>query len=374
MTKNALVIGGGVLGSMHAWRLQKRGWAVTQIDRDPEPRSASVRNFGLVWVGGRRAGAELSEALQARELWDELASEATHLSVRSNGSITIARTAHELAVLEQSMQLPDAGDRGWTFLDAQDVKKLNPALRGSFLAGLHCSLDAAVEPAHILGDMRKQLLKSEIYRWIPNTEILEVSERAGGVVAVDGLGKEYSADLVIVCPGADHSTLFGTELEAAPLRKVRLQMFSTEPLGEELTTSIADGDSFRYYPAYDVPALRELPPQSPVAAAARMQLLMVQRTDGSLTIGDTHEYDEPFDFALPEPEYDHLIEVASDILGRRLPKVSRRWAGVYSQETAGEVCHRNMISPRITVVTGPGGRGNSLSPAIAENTLRMLGI
>jgi glycine/D-amino acid oxidase-like deaminating enzyme len=130
----------------------------------------------------------------------------------------------------------------------------------------------------------------------------------------------------------------------------------------------------RYYPAYDVPALKELPPQQPIAVESKMQLLLVQRTDGTLTIGDTHEYDEPFDIALREPEYDYLIEVASDILGRPLPKVARRWDGVYSQRTDGAICERQKISNQIVVVTGPGGRGNSLSPVIAENTLRMLGL
>lgn len=374
MKNHALVIGGGVIGTMHAWRLQKRGWTVTQIDRDEAPRQASVRNFGLVWVGGRKAGAELDEALQARALWDELSADAPNLSFRANGSLTIARNEAEVKVMEQSMLLPDAEARGWSMLTAEEVKQVNPALRGKFLAGLYCTQDAAVEPSHVLTDIRAQLIENGNYNWVPNTQIIDVQETSSGPVAIATSGKLFNSDLVIVCPGADHSTLFGEQLAAAPIRRVRLQMFSTEPMGETLTTSLADGDSMRYYPAYDVPALKELPPQHPIAVESKMQLLLVQRTDGTLTIGDTHEYDEPFDIALREPEYDYLIEVASDILGRPLPKVARRWDGVYSQRTDGAICERQKISNQIVVVTGPGGRGNSLSPAIAENTLRMLGL
>jgi len=374
MKNHALVIGGGVIGTMHAWRLQKRGWSVTQLDRDPTPRQASVRNFGLVWVGGRRAGDELAEALLARALWDELALDAPQMSLRANGSLTIARTTEELNVMEQSMLLSDADERGWSILTQDEAKILNPALRGYFLAALYCSRDAAVEPSSLLRDIREQLSKDETYTWLPNTHVVEVKEGPSGPTALTSDGHQYTADLALVCPGADHSTLFGDELAAAPLRKVRLQMFSTEPLGEKLTTSIADGDSMRYYPAYDVPALKDLPAQLPVAAASKMQLLMVQRTDGTLTLGDTHEYDEPFDIALREPEYDYLIDVASDILGRPLPKVARRWDGVYSQRVDGAICDRQHVSKQIVVVTGPGGRGNSLAPAIAENTLRILGI
>ncbi len=145
-------------------------------------------------------------------------------------------------------------------------------------------------------------------------------------------------------------------------------MMQTEPLGEPLTTSIADGDSLRYYPAFRVPALDRLPPQHPVAAAHHMQLLISQRATGALTIGDTHDYDEPFDFAVDEAPYDHLRERAESLLGRPLPPVVRRWAGVYSQALHDAVCWRDQVQPDVWVVTGPGGRGMTLSPAIAEDT------
>ena len=373
MTKQILIIGGGVIGTMHAWRLVKRGYRVVQIDRDPVPLQASVRNFGLVWVGGRRAGEELEEALLARELWDEVAADVRDLSLRANGSLTIARTAAEVKVMEQSMLLPDAEARGWQLLSAEEARQINPAVCGKFEAALYCSKDAAVEPAHLLHNIRHHLLAHDNYTWVPNTEIVDVNDGPTGPVAFAASGEMFHGDFALVCPGADHKSLFGAQLAESPIRRVRLQMMSTVPLGEELTTSIGDGDSMRYYPAYDVPALRELPPQDPIAAGAKMQLLMVQRTDGTLTIGDTHEYDEPFDIFLREPEYDYLIDVASDILGRPLPKVARRWDGVYSQRTDGAICERTHISKTIVVVTGPGGRGNSLAPAIAENTIKILG-
>lgn len=374
MTKKVVIVGGGVIGTMHAWRLIKRGYQVVQIDRDPIPMQASVRNFGLVWVGGRRAGEELDEALLARELWDEIAADVSDLSLRANGSLTIARSAAEVKVMEQSMLLDDAEARGWNLLSADEARQINPALRGKFEAALHCSKDAAVEPAHLLHNIRHHLLAHDRYTWVPSTEIVDVTDGVNGPVAFSADGGMFHGDLVLVCPGADHTRLFAGQLAAAPIRRVRLQMMSTVPLGEDLTTSVGDGDSMRYYPAYDVPALRELPPQDPIAAGAKMQLLMVQRTDGTLTIGDTHEYDEPFDIFLREPEYDYLIDVASDILGRPLPKIARRWDGIYSQRTDGAICERTHVSKQIVVVTGPGGRGNSLSPAIAENTMRLLGL
>src|SRR5690606_5573082 len=93
------------------------------------------------------------------------------------------------------------------------------------------------------------------------------------------------------------------------------------------------------------------------------------RLHGGLTIGDTHAYDEPFDFAVDEAPYEHLRVRAESLLGRPLPPVRRRWSGVYSQALDEAICHRAEVLPGVVVVTGPGGRGMTLSPAIAEQTL-----
>jgi glycine/D-amino acid oxidase-like deaminating enzyme len=106
-----------------------------------------------------------------------------------------------------------------------------------------------------------------------------------------------------------------------------------------------------------------------VAAANRAQLLLVQRLDGSLTIGDTHSYDEPFGFDVTEDAYGHLLDRAYALLGTALPPVRRRWAGVYSEVTGtAALYHRSAVKPGVVLVTGPGGRGMTCSPAIAEET------
>ena len=66
---------------------------------------------------------------------------------------------------------------------------------------------------------------------------------------------------------------------------------------------------------------------------------MVQRLDGSLTIGDTHAYDEPFDFDVDRTPYDHLQDRRRGDARRGDPARPRRWAGVYSQVTAGSALY-----------------------------------
>jgi glycine/D-amino acid oxidase-like deaminating enzyme len=130
----------------------------------------------------------------------------------------------------------------------------------------------------------------------------------------------------------------------------------------------------RYYPAYEVVPRDPLGPQDVVAATHHLQLLLVQRPDGGLTIGDTHAYDEPFDFALAEEPSTELLTRAENLLGAPLPAVARRWEGVYAQCTDGDVCAREQVRPGVWMVTGPGGRGMTCSPAIAADTLVAAGV
>jgi FAD dependent oxidoreductase TIGR03364 len=363
--KRAVVVGAGVLGTMHAVMAQRRGYAVTQIDRHTEARDASVRNFGMVWISGRAVGDELALALRARELWKDLGAAAPDTGFRANGSLTVAQRPDELAVLEQVCERGDAEDRGVRLLDPAEARQVNPAVRGDLLAAMHCSLDALVEPRAAQPALRRHLATAGEHCFVGGRTVVDVDT---GVV-LDHTGERHEGDLVIVCPGAEASGAVAELVRDAPLRKVQLQMMETEPLDESLTTSIADGDSLRYYPGFRVPALGALAPPDEIVERHHMQLLIAQRLHGGLTIGDTHAYDEPFDFAVDEGPYDHLRRRAESVLGRALPPTFRRWSGVYSQALDEAICWRDEVRPAVIVVTGPGGRGMTLSPAIAEQTL-----
>ena len=369
-----VIAGGGVLGTMHAVMARRRGFEVVQLEREAEARGASVRNFGLVWVSGRKAGPELSLALRARELWAELGARVPGIGFRPAGSLTLATGDAELALLKEAAARPDADRREFELLDPAAARAVNPALRGEFTGGLFCRADAIVEPRQVLPALRGYLAArgegQSGYEWLPGREVTEIAPNA----VRDHTGAWHQCDLVVLCPGAAHTGVTGRYLARGGVRRVRLQMMQTAPLAERVTTALADGDSLRYYPAYDLPGRSQLPPQAPAAGRARAQLLLVQRADGGLTIGDTHEYAEPFGFDLDEDAYDHLRTRAETLLGAPIPPVRRRWAGVYSEmnpAAAGHALyHRAEVEPGVILVTGPGGRGMTCSPAIAEETFR----
>lgn len=366
-----VIVGGGVLGTMHAVIARSRGMDVVHLEREAGPRGASVRNFGLIWVSGRAPGPELALAQRARTLWEEFGERVPAAGFRPHGSLTLAADDAELSLLKEAAARPDATERGFELLDPDAAREVNPALRGDFAGALWCQRDAIVEPRVVLGAFRAYLARTKGgaggYDWQPSREVTEVAPHA----VRDHTGIWHSGDLVVLCTGASHTGIAGPHLagyELPPVRRVRLQMLQSEPFAGRVTTAIADGDSLRYYPAFDLPSRATLAPQLPVAASAAAQLLLVQRLDGSLTIGDTHSYAEPFDFDVDELPYNHLRTRAETLLGTQLPVTRRRWSGVYSQTTGRQLYHRSEVAPGVILVTGPGGRGMTCSPAIAEET------
>ncbi|MBE2999367.1 TIGR03364 family FAD-dependent oxidoreductase [Nocardiopsis sp. HNM0947] len=369
-----IIVGAGVLGTMHAWQAVSRGHEVVHLEREAAARGASVRNFGLVWVSGRSAGPELDTALRARELWEEIGKQVPDLGFRASGSLTPVTTDRERAVAREALAAPEARLRDLHYLDPDQVREVNPALRGEMLGALWCRRDAQVEPRTAQRALQDTLARSGRYTLLTGREARELP-RPGAVR--DDHGDLHEGDHVVLCTGAQLGGLVRELAPDLPVRRVRLQMMQTEPLETTLTTSVADADSFRYYPAYRGPGLDTLNAHQPQPATARdhaMQLLMVQRADGSLTIGDTHEYEHPFSFDTDEAPYEHLTGVVEGLLGRPLPSIRRRWAGVYAQCTdPGTVVHRAPVADGAWLVTGPGGRGMTCSPAIAETTANDLG-
>ncbi|QRN81664.1 MAG: FAD-dependent oxidoreductase, partial [Nocardiopsis sp. BM-2018] len=277
-----IIVGAGVLGTMHAWQAVSRGHEVVHLEREAAARGASVRNFGLVWVSGRSSGPELETALRSRELWEGIAERVPDLGFRPSGSLTALTTEAELAVAKAAVQGPDAQPRDLRLLEPERVREVNPALRGELLGALWCRRDAQVEPRVAQNALQAELARSGRYTLLTGREVRDLP--APGAVR-DDHGQTHHGDQVVLCTGAWLSGLVRELVPELPVRRVRLQMMQTGPLGEALTTSVADADSFRYYPAYQGPELDALNAGQPQPYTARehaTQLLMVQRADGSL--------------------------------------------------------------------------------------------
>ena len=369
MRRRLVVVGGGVIGTATALAATDRGHDVTQLERDEEPRGASVRNFGLIWICGRAGGRELELALDGRRRWEELQRRAPGIGFRPIGCLLAARTQHELDLISAASARDDAAERGFELLGPDDVRRLDPRL-DSLAGALHSPLDAVVEPAAALAALRALAAGSDRYRFLPGRTVVAVDG-----AAVDHRDTRHDADLVVVCPG-DALELVPEETEqTAGLRRRNLQMLETRPLDPPLGIALADGDALRYYPAFDLPERAALPPADPVVARLAVQLLVAPRPDGRLTVGDTHVDDEPGAFGSDEEADEHLLARGRGLLSGATLRVRRRWTGSYLRRTDGRDCVLiEETAGGALLVAAAGGMGMTAAHAIAAEALDRVGL
>ena len=367
-----MVAGGGIVGTWHALELTEAGFEVDHLEADAAPTGASVRNFGLIWVSGRRSGEELEVARRARRRWEEIGAVVPGIGFRAMTSLTVATDTTARDVMAAFAAHPDAPARGISFLEPDDVRACNPAIRGDIDGALHCTEDAVVEPRLALGALRDHMAATygARYRFHPGHRVAAaephaLSTRHGGPLGGRPHGARHRRRLR---PPPRHG---GARVPPAPRPAADGADGAVPPVGDDVAGRRRHA---ALLPGLRVGAAGTAGGADTLAAAHHLQLLVVQRPDGGLTIGDTHAYGEPFDFALCEDPTRELLARAERILGAELPRVQRRWEGVYAQCVDGAVCLRQEIEAGVWLVTDPGGRGMTCSPAIAADTLRAAGV
>src|ERR1700735_4816379 len=189
----AVVAGAGIIGTWHALELAGAGFSADHLEAAAGPTGASVRNFGLVWVSGRRSGAELDVARRARRRWEEIGTLVPGVGFRPMSSLTVATDATARSVMQTFAQHPDATERSISFLEPDDVRAANPAVRGDVQGALHCTQDAVVQTRPALGARRdhRATTHGERSRFHPGRRVARAQSHA----LVDTTGTRWEGDL-----------------------------------------------------------------------------------------------------------------------------------------------------------------------------------
>ena len=99
-SKNAIVIGAGIVGLAIARSLAEKGFAVTVFERNEKAVGASVRNFGMLWPIGQPIGYLYDRALRSKSIWKKVCAE-SGLWNNEVGSLHLAYNDLEWEVLQQ---------------------------------------------------------------------------------------------------------------------------------------------------------------------------------------------------------------------------------------------------------------------------------
>jgi FAD dependent oxidoreductase TIGR03364 len=362
-----IVVGAGVLGTFHAYFAASKGYKVLLLERNMWPNDASTRNFGMVvrsivetegqWAQYVRDTAEIYQTIQQEQ----------DITVKNPGSLYIASTEAESQVLQEFAHLYGENYH-CTYIEPQEALREYPFIHDSYCHGaLHFADDLTVEPRFLLRQLIPYVTRTTTVEYLPQTTVVSIEAQNGGCLVRDASGATFTSDTVFMCSGSEYHTLFPELFSRSGLQMCKLQMLSTVPQpGTVLPHSILSGLSIQRYAAFkSCPSYHLLAEQTVDEDILRygIHLLFKQAADGSIIIGDSHEY---FDFAQmiageerTNPAINNaIIRYAQKMLDLPDWTLGELWNGYYLMHPQQQI-YTETIDERIHVAIGIAGKGMS---------------
>jgi FAD dependent oxidoreductase TIGR03364 len=363
------VVGAGIVGLAAALAAARRGLRVVVVDRDAQANGASVRNFGFITVTGQERGAMWVRARRSRDVWREVAA-AADIPIVQTGLWMTARRPEAVDVLDAFMATEMA--EGCRLLTPGEARSRCPQLAApDMLAVLESTIELRVESREAIPRLAALLAEAHGVNFLRETVVTDIDmpylQTSRGVL---------QADRVAVCPGDDFNSLYADRLNAHSLTRCKLQMLRLANPGFKLPAAFMSDLGLGRYSGYAdldeaMPLKMRLKREQADHLKHGIHLIVVQSSDGSLVVGDSHHY-----AATPDPfsqeEVDALIlEEFSAALGIEPPPIVERWTGTYASATDRPVLiDAPEEAVRIAIVTC--GAGASTGFAIGEEIVASL--
>jgi len=376
-TFDLLIVGGGALGTFHAYHALNQGLSVALIEKDTQPQGATVRNFGQVvpsgmnlkWQNYGRESLKIYKSIQAK----------FDISIRQNGTVYIASNDEELQLIEELNAINKRNKYESILLTKEACLTKYVGLRNEYCkAGLFFPQEVTVEPRTMIHKLREFMVKDLGLAFFSNTTVTNTAELNDKVLITASSGKSFYASKVIICNGSDFKALYPEVYNDSDLVVSKLQMLQTKPQKNyTLDGSILTGltirryESFEECPSYNAIKAQENP--NSLEKKYGVHILFKQALDGSVIIGDSHEYasakhSDQLGFDLNMDIDTFMIKEAKKIINLPTYTIQNRWAGFYSQCKTTDIFERK-ISNNVHIVTGIGGKGMTASASFAKNSL-----
>ncbi len=367
-----VIVGSGIIGLAHALTAIEAGWQVTVLERHSRPLGASVRNFGTLWPLGCRFGEERDQALFGVDRWRKLAAE-IGLWTKPCGSLSLAYREEALAILNEFATNSEAPKTDFRLLGPEEVRQRFPNANPDGMRGaLYSRAETVISPQAAISGLAEHVRKMGAKMHFEQP-VIKVHDHS----VETNTGDRHAFDQLVIAAGDEMRLLFPQELAQAQLKRCQLQMMRTVPQakGFDIGAILVSDHTLCHYPAFaNCPSTAKLrtrlEDESPLHQKWGVHVIAAQHPDGTLVLGDTHEYATDFD---PEirTDLDDLV-LASLREFALIPdlRIASRWHGTYLKSAIGQT--QVILHPRnrVTMVTAMGGMGMTLSWGLASRIVQ----
>lgn len=366
-TYDIVVVGGGIVGLASAYAAVKKGLSVAVVERQSQNKDASVRNFGFVTVSGQRRGEHWQRAMHSRNVWADIAPKA---------GIQVEHTG-----LHMLMQRPEAVDVAQAFLKTEmgeGCRLLTQSEINEAIPYLKKGEGVLYSPHELRVESNTAIAK--LAHWLQETKSVDFYNHTT-VTSVE-LPKVHTsrgflnAEHCVVCPGADFTDLYPDVLAKTKAKMCTLNMMRVMPKKAfKLNAAVMSDLSFARYDGFaqlpEAAVLKTLLDDiQSVERQAGVHLIVVQSEDGSLIIGDSHDYS---DRELPFRDTridDLIINEFKQVMDIGEIDITQHWLGVYP--SADDVVFKTSPEKGVAVGSVTSGTGASTGFAFGEELIELV--
>jgi glycine/D-amino acid oxidase-like deaminating enzyme len=234
---DAIVIGGGLVGSAIAYGLARARLQVALVDEGDVALRASRGNFGLVWIQSKGDGAPHYQRWTRRSAgeWPALAAgleteTGIAVGLAQPGGVHLCLGETEFAARRAMMERMrmQAGNLGFDYrmLDRTELADMLPALGPAVSGASWTPYDGHANPLALLHALHKGFVQHG-GRYLPNSTVREAAA-APGDFRIQLAGGEVGASKIVLAAGlgnADLAPIFGL---SAPVKPLKGQILVTE--------------------------------------------------------------------------------------------------------------------------------------------------
>jgi FAD dependent oxidoreductase TIGR03364 len=374
---DAVIVGGGVLGTFHAYHALELGLKVCLVEKDAYPKGATTQNFGQVvpsgmntkWQEFGRESLAIYKDIQSR----------FDIGIRQNGTVYVASNEEEEQLLVELKAINRGNDYASKMLAKQECLSNYPGLRKEYVtAGLFFPDEVTVEPRTMIHKLQKYLIGQKGLDIKFDFPVVSCESKDEWVSVRSTKNEEVFGKKVIICNGADFKNLYPEMFASSDLEVSKLQMMQTKPQKNyELKGSILTGWSIRRYEAFhECPSfagIKQKEPKDSLQKKWGVHILFKQAVDGSVILGDSHQYAdanriEDLGYDLDMDIDNFMIDEAKKIIDLPTYQIQRRWYGMYSQCKNSDIFQKT-IDRNIHIITGIGGKGMTGSAGFSKKNI-----
>lgn len=234
---DAVVVGGGVVGSAIAWGLAGGGVRACVLDEGDVAHRASRGNFALVWVHSKGLGMAPYSAwtMRSADAWDGFAQTlraqtGIDVAFRRSGGFNLVLSEAEWHarkdLLERLQNQPGMRPFAWEMLDHAAVAKLMPQIGPQVAGGSYSQYDGHCNALKLLRALNQAMQQLRVsYRAEHRVQKIE---HRGGEFRISTAQGELRAGKVVLAAGLDNARLGAMVGLAIPVRAERGQLIVTE--------------------------------------------------------------------------------------------------------------------------------------------------